>query len=42
MGRPGFGWLSIASSGGLFDQVFVFHKERRVLFDKLSDYQFFK
>jgi hypothetical protein len=35
MGRIGFGWLRIGSSGG-------FHKESRLLFDKLSDYQLFK
>jgi hypothetical protein len=35
MGRTGFSWLRIGSSGG-------FNKESGLLFDKLSDYQFFK
>jgi hypothetical protein len=36
MGRTGFRWLKIGSSGGRF------YKESRLLFDKLSDYQLFK
>jgi hypothetical protein len=35
MGRTGFGWLRLGSSGGL-------HKENRILLDKLSDYQLLK
>jgi hypothetical protein len=44
MGRTGLGWLRIGSSGGLCehgDEPSV-HKESRVLFDKLSNYQLSK
>jgi hypothetical protein len=41
MGRTGFGWLRIGSNGELL-RTFGFHKESRLLFDKLSDYQLFK
>jgi hypothetical protein len=42
-GRNGFGWFRIGSSGGLLWErwwTFVFHKESRLLFVKLIDYQF--
>jgi hypothetical protein len=39
MGRTGFGWLGIGSSGGLWCAQFEFHKESRLLFDKLNDYK---
>jgi hypothetical protein len=44
MGRTGFGWLRIGSSGGVLWTwwwTFGFHKENK-LFDKLSDYRHFK
>jgi hypothetical protein len=44
MGRTGFGWLRIGSSGGLlWTRLWTcwFHKESRLLCDKLSDYQLF-
>jgi hypothetical protein len=45
--RTGFGWLRIGSSGGggfckHGNKSSTFHKESRLLFDKLSDYQIFK
>jgi hypothetical protein len=45
VGRTRFGWLRIGSNGGLLWTrwwTFAFHKERRIFFDKLSDYQLFK
>jgi hypothetical protein len=45
MSRTGFGRLRIGSSGGLLWTrwwTFWFHKESRLLFEKLSDYQLFK
>jgi hypothetical protein len=45
MGRTGFSWLRVWSSGGLlwaWYWTFGFHKENRLLFDKLRDYQLFK
>jgi len=45
MGRTGFCWLSIGSGGGIFTArkgTFGFHKENRLLFDKLSNYQLSK
>jgi hypothetical protein len=44
MGRPGFGWLGIGSSGRLLWicwWIFGFHKKAG-FFDKLSDNQLFK
>jgi len=45
MGWTGFGWFRIVSGGGLKwarSWTFGFHKESRLPFDELSDYQFFK
>jgi hypothetical protein len=45
MGRAGFGRLRIGSSGGISWtrwRTFEFHKESRLFFDKLSDYQLLK
>jgi hypothetical protein len=45
MRRTGFSWLGIGSSGGLLWTrwwTFGFHKESRILFDRLSDNQLFK
>jgi hypothetical protein len=45
MGRTGFGWLRIGSSGGfLWTRWWIlgFHKESRIFFDKLSNYELHK
>jgi hypothetical protein len=45
MGRTVFTWLRLGSGGGLLWTrwwIFGFHKESRLLFDKLSDNQLFK
>jgi hypothetical protein len=45
MGRTGFSWLRIDSKGRLLWApwwTFGFHRESRLLFDNLSDYQLFK
>jgi hypothetical protein len=45
IGRTGFSWLRIGSSGGLFRSrwwILWFHKESRIFFDNLSVNQLFK